>query len=47
MQYFMGSVFRQIKAFKQPAKLLQTDALDERVGLQWPGKLVTPQVLLP
>ena len=47
MQRLVRYIFPQIEAFKQPSKLLQTDAAGELVGVLWPGKLVTLQALLP
>ena len=46
MQRFMGIIFTQIKALKQPSKLLQTDASGELTGVLWPGEFVTLQALL-
>lgn len=43
----MGLIFGQIKAFKEPAKFLQTAGLGEHVCFSWPGKFVTLQALLP
>lgn len=43
----MRLIFRQIEAFEQPAKLLQTAALGAHISLSWPGKSVSFQALLP
>lgn len=43
----MRLIFGQIKAFKKPAKFLQTAGLGKRVCLLRPGKFVALQALMP
>ena len=43
----MRLVFPQIKAFKQPAKFLQTAGFCGLKFISWPGKFVTLQAFLP
>jgi len=43
----MRFIFRQIKAFNQPAKFSQTAALGELVVITWPSKFFVLQTLLP
>lgn len=43
----MGYIFRQIKAFNEPAKFGQSADFCELVFISWPGKFVSLQALLP
>ena len=43
----MRFIFRQIKAFNQPAKFSQIAALGELVVIMWPNKFFVLQTLLP
>jgi len=43
----MRCIFRQIKAFQEPAKLMQTAARSGRFCIHRPGELIGLQTLLP